>query len=100
MIFLSFLLAPSLINAQLLHVLISAVACSLELCVITFMVLIIAIVFGKVKIPFIMKAFTCESKYMFLLGSVLIQTLPLMAFLTWFKKMEKLCDTDWTSMNF
>lgn len=55
--------------------------CSLELCVITFMTLIIANLFCKVEIPFIIYVFGYQSIHMFLLGSVLIRTLPLMTFL-------------------
>lgn len=67
--------------------------CSLELCGIIFMMLIIAVLFCKVEMPFIIYVFTYQSNHMFLLGSVLIQTLPLMTFLRWSKKMEKLCDS-------
>lgn len=75
-------------------------ACSLELPGITFMMLIIAILFCKVEIPFIIYVFAYQSNHMFLLGSVLIPTLLLMTFLPWSKKMEKLCDFGWTIVYF
>lgn len=78
-------------------------SCTLELCVITFMTLIIAILFCKVEIPFIIYVFTYQSNQMFLLGSVLNQTFHSFAFddiLPWSKKMEKLCDFDWTFVHF
>lgn len=75
-------------------------SCSLELCGITFMTLITAILFCKVEIPFIIFIFTYKRNHMFLLGSVLMQILPLMTFLPWSKKMEKLCDFDQTFVHF
>ena len=78
----------------------SCSSCSPELCGITFMTLIIAILFCKVEIPFIIYVFTYQSNHLFLFSSFLIQTLPRMKFLPWSKEMEILCDFDWTSVHF